>query len=171
VGVFYNAFGVVDNLDGVQGGFFFAAPQNELYQDLTTATYQVGSYYHASFMAEGGGYGMPLGTPLQLSLYYRDAGNTPITIASVIATNTNDNPSANPLTHLTTYQFDTPTVLSSDLWAGKPIGIALTSHSDFSNGTGFWDLDNVQLSQLPEPASLGILAIGALALCLRRRRA
>jgi hypothetical protein len=90
--------------------------------------------------------------------------------ASLTITNTNDNPDANPLTHLNSYSFSMPVVQAGDAWAWRSIGIAINSLSDFSNGSGFWDLDNVQLAQVPEPMSAGLLAAGVMGLILRRRR-
>jgi hypothetical protein len=170
-GVFYDKFGLVDNLTGPQGGFFFAAPLNRLSQNLAQ-TYQEGKSYHLSFDAEGGGLGMTDGTQMELELYYLDGNNNPVTISSVVVTN--HNVGLLYLTHLDAYPLDLPAVQAGDAWRGKTIGIAIASLTDVldtGHAAGYWDVDNVQLTELPEPASLGILGLGVLGMCLRRRNA
>ena len=173
-GTFYNDQGIVDNLNGVQGAFFFDSPENKIYQDLPYS-YTLDRQYSVSFLAAGGGYNMLNGRQLVAELYYVDGGNR-ITVASTTLThNDPDSPTLDPITHLESYSFQTPLVANGDAWLNKTMGIAFYTPStlgDLFGGLagGYWDIDNVQLTEVPEPASLGILAVGAAGLLMRRRR-
>jgi hypothetical protein len=168
IGVFVNVpFAPIDNVDGRQGAFMFAPPGCELFQDLTD-TFHVGQSYHLTVGIEGGGYGMQAGVPMEIRLYYRDAGSNRVTVGASVASNTN---TTGNLTHLTDYQLDIPTVTAGDAWAGKNIGVQLISTADFTNGGGYWDIDNVRLTATPEPATMMLMAAGAGILWARRRRA
>jgi hypothetical protein len=169
-GVFLNVGATpIDNVDLRQGAFVFSSPGVELFQDLD-AKFVVGQSYHLTVGLEGGGYGMALGVPISLRLYYRDAGilsgDNRIPIGTTTATNTNITGS---LTHLTDYSVDLPAVQAGDPFAGKNIGVQILSPYDPAVTGGYWDVDNVRLTSVPEPASLAVLALGAAALCARRR--
>lgn len=173
---FINTPNYVSGVDGLQGGFFFNTYHNEITQELAT-TWNPGSVYHLSFSAQGGGQGLPVGAQLKVWLYYLDGPNK-VPVAEFYATNTFNNPTGSlPITQLVGYGagFDTDVIPAS--LAGKNIGIAVSSTAtgyDFGltgSDFGYWDIDNIQLTELPEPASLGILAIGAAGLMMRRRRA
>lgn len=173
-GEFFNTPDVppqVDNANGNQLGFIFAVPGVGLSQDLT-ATYTVGQSYALTVGIQGGGGGMPVNTPLQFRLYYRDttitSGDNRVTIVS--ATYKNDNTSG-AISHLTDVTTSLPTVTAGNPWAGKAIGIQMVSTDDPTVvEAGYFDLDNVRLNAVPEPSSLGGLVIGAAALGLRRVR-
>jgi hypothetical protein len=166
-GVFVNVpFAPIDNVDERQAAFMFSPPGYELFQDLTAATFEVSQSYHLTVGIEGGGYGMLAGVPMEIRLYYRDAGDNRVTVGAKVATNTN---TTGVLLHFTDYQLDIPAVAASDPWAGKNIGVQLISTADFTNSGGFWNIDNVRLTATPEPASLALLAIGAGVLAVRRR--
>jgi len=165
-GVFLNVGNTVDNIVGNQGAFIFAAPGMELYQELP-AVYEVGQSYKLSVLAEGGGYGMALGVPIEFRFYYLDGSSQRVTISSVTATNANG---SGGISHLTEYSADLPIITGLEPWAGKKIGIQLISTVGGAEAGGYWDVDNVQVVSVPEPATLGLLAIGAVGLLLRRRR-
>lgn len=165
VGTFLNVEGAT-GVEGNQAAFFFAVPGLSLSQDLTDV-FQVGQSYHLTMAAEGGGYGMQLGVPLQIRLYYRDALNQPTVIDAATTLNTNP---GSALTQLTDFTLDIPAVQSGDAWAGKPIGIEIASAADFSNAGGYWDIDNVRLTSVPEPALLGVVVPAAIVALRRRRR-
>jgi hypothetical protein len=181
-GVFYDFYDFVDNRHLDQVAFFFSAKGNELTQLIGT-NYDSNLTYTLSFMARGGGQGMPLGTQLKVWLYYVDAGNKVEIGSTTIANDFNntlvENPPGSgnfqylPISHLNSYSFNTAIPLAAN---GKEIGIAITSLNAVDYLTnqsldfGYWDLDNVTLA-VPEPASLGVLAVGAMGLCLRRRKA
>ncbi len=59
------------------------------------------------------------------------------------------------------------TVGASDPWLGKPIGIEIAPTLGLS---GYWNVDNVRLTQVPEPATATLIALaGGVLLCRRRR--
>src|SRR5215470_3971923 len=128
------------NHDGTQCAYMLSFPQVTLYQDATSgfnATYGIGQSYTMTL----GLFGKSL-TPnnsLQLSLYYRDAGNNVITVGS--PTTITYNPATFPLTsplNLVDYSVTIPAVQAGDAWAGKNIGIMIqVTASDFTGG--YWD--------------------------------
>lgn len=154
------------NGDGQQAAYILSFPQAGIFQELTD-TYTLGQSYELTVslfgknMAENS-------AMLDLSLYYRDGfgaintiGNTTVTFDS-----TTFNP-ANSTTFLT-YTVDIPLVTGSDPWLGEPIGIKIASTS--GNGNGYWDLDNVRLTTVPEPGTMSLLALGAGGFWILRRR-
>jgi len=165
-GVFVNVpFQPVDNVDGRQAAFMFSPPGCELFQDLA-AVFEIGQSYTLTVGVEGGGYGMKLGVPMDIRLYYRDDTGNRITVGATEIINTNG---SGVMSHLTDYQLDIPTVMANDAWAGKNIGVQLISTAGFEISGGFWNIDNVRLISIPEPISLNLLALGTLV--LRRRQA
>jgi len=126
----------------------------------------VGNAYTLSLGILGSG-GITEGSTFQLSLYYPDAANNPVTVASTTATFTAATFPNN--THLLDYSASLPAVQAGDAWAGRPLGIALAT--TFGTGVGYWDVDHVRVDVVPEPGSLAMLAAGGLVLGFRFRRA
>jgi hypothetical protein len=149
------------NHDGIQCAYMLSFPGVTLFQDATSgfnATYGVGQSYTMTL----GLFGKSL-TPnnsLQLSLYYRDAGNNVITVGS--PTTITYNPATFPLTsplNLVDYSVTVPAVQAGDAWAGKNIGIMIqVVASDFQGG--YWDMDNLRLTSVPEPGVASLLVLG-----------
>lgn len=153
----------IDNVESNQAVFLFALPGAALFQDYTTvggtnttpsqefgALYREGRSYKLTVGVLGGGGGMTNGATLELSLYYRDAASNIITVAATTVTNS---AAAFPTnTHLTDFAVTTPPVKSGDAWAGKNIGIQLLSNNGFDQIGGYWDLDNVRLAEIKNPA-------------------
>jgi hypothetical protein len=85
------------------------------------------------------------GTTLQLSLYYRDPSNNIVTVAQTnVVYDTNV---FVDLTRILDYQVQVPGVKATDPWAGKNIGIEIISTTSLTNAGGFWDVDNVRLTE------------------------
>jgi hypothetical protein len=83
-------------------------------------------------------------------LYYRDAASNIVTIAAVNITNSTAIFSNN--THLIDFSVDVPPVRSGQVWAGQNIGVHMLSTVSSNLEGGYWDLDNVRLSSVLEPA-------------------
>ena len=168
-GIFYDT-NPYANHDGTQCAYLLSFPQVSLFQDSTSglnATYGVGQSY--TFTLGVFGKFSTLNNSLQLSLYYRDAGNNPVTIGTPtsIAYDPSIFPANGPF-NLVDYSVTIPTVQAGDAWAGKNIGIMIqVGNAEFS--AGHWDIDNARLTTVPEPALASLLALGACAFVFRRR--
>ena len=164
-GVFLNTattnIDYIDNMDGKQGAFFFALPGVALFQDyLSTygtnaspahdfnARFEVGKSYQLTVGVIGGGGGMSNGVTLELSLYYRDGASNRVTVAATTVTNEPANFSNT--THFIDFQVQLPAVKAGDAWAGQHIGVQLLSTVGFDLASGYWDLDNVRLTETIE---------------------
>ncbi len=170
-GVFPNtAVGMPDhiaNMDGNQAAYLFSFPGVGIYQDLST-TFGVGQSYNLALGVIGGGGGMQQGSSLLLGLYYRDAGNNPVSVGSTLLTYT---PAAFPTTtNFLDSQFTIPAVQAGDAWAGRGIGVqVIASAGQFD---GYWDIDNLRLQTVPEPGTWAMAgaALGLLGVVRLRRR-
>jgi hypothetical protein len=168
-GIFYDN-NPYANHDGIQCAYMLSFPQVTLYQDTTSgfnANYALGQSY--TFTLGVFGKSLNPNNSLQLSLYYRDAGNNVVTIGT--PTTITYNPATFPLTsplNLVDYSVSIPAVQAGDAWAGKNIGIMIqVSSSDFTGG--YWDMDNIRLTTVPEPAIASLLALGIVGFMVRRR--
>jgi hypothetical protein len=166
------------NRDGNQCAYLLGFPQAGFFQDYTSMDWNdaVPSNAFAAVFTPGKSYslslgvygkGLPAGAQLQLSMYYLDGGNNKVTVGFTTATYAAAQfPAAGPFS-LVDYTVNVPEVLPSDAWAGKHIGIKIESVT--GDGNGYWDMDNLRLSEIPEPSGPALLAIGA-GTCLLRRR-
>jgi hypothetical protein len=169
MGTFYNfpsPSTFIDNCDGTQAAFLFAVPQAAIFQDYNSiygtnttpshafnATFNVGSAYSFTVGVIGGVDGTPplyIGATLELSLYYRDASSNMVTVASATITNTAQLFPTN--THLVDFSLQVPDVLPTDPWANQNIGVQIASTVGFDLAGGYWDLDNVRLTETVLPA-------------------
>ncbi len=174
MGTFYNVPSYpaqfIDNCDGNQACFLFAMPEVALFQDYDSiggtnsvpshafdATFRPGKSYTLTVGIIGGGGGMSPGVSLQLSLYYRDTSGNFVNVAAASVTNSSAAFPTN--THFVDYQVQVPVVSTVDPWAGKKIGIQLLSTTGFDLAGGYWDLDNVRLTEIVAP-QLSITQIG-----------
>jgi hypothetical protein len=149
----------IDNCDGNQAIWLFAVPDVALFQDYNsvdwkgqsnqlTATFNVGKSYRLTVGVIGSGGGMLEGATLELSLYYR-LGSNFIPVAVTTLTNT---PSVfSNVTHLIDCRLDIPTVKAGDPWAAQHIGVQFKSTVTTNLQGGYWDLDNVRLTENIEP--------------------
>ena len=159
------------NRDALQCGYMLSFPQVTLFQDYSTspafnATYGVGQSY--TFTLGVFGNNLTANSSLQLSLFYRDAGNNMVTIGSptTIAYDSAVFPPAGPF-NLVDYSVTIPGVQAADAWAGKNIGVMVqVAGSDF---TGYWDIDKARLTSVPEPSLASLVALGVCGLIVRRR--
>ncbi len=171
-GVFVNLpFAPVGNVDGRQAAFLFATPEAELFQDLD-ARFEIGQAYDLTVSMQGGGnptYTPPMkaGVTMEIRLYYRDESGHRVTVGSAVVTNPTEN---YRIAFLADHTLHVPAVTAADAWAGKPIGVQLISTVSLADAGGFWDIDNVRLTAIPEPASLVLLAVGVWRLSVRRTR-
>lgn len=168
--------GAYGNLHGSQAAYLFSFPQVGLFQDYDTmdyndaspthdfnAAFEIGKSYTLTLGVFGKGFSgnMTEGSLLGLSLYYRDGLNmVAVGVPTIVTYTAAGFPNAGAL-NLVDYQMTTPIVQPSDAWAGQNIGIKI--ESIYGTGDGYWDIDNVRLvAAVPEPGSLGLLAIGGL---------
>lgn len=156
IGVFLNtapeATDHITNLEGTQATFLFAVPQAELFQDRDStpthdfeARFLTGRAYSLTVGVLGGGGGMKPDVTLDLSLYFRDAAGNRVTVASTTVTHSPEAfPSRNQMVDITVPPL---LVAPGSAWADKPIGIALTSTVRPDLAGGYWDLENVRLTE------------------------
>jgi hypothetical protein len=89
---------------------------------------------------------MKYGVPIQIGLYYRDAENKKVPVATTTFTYDKD---IDYVKHLNDVQLDIAPVTVSDLWARKNIGVQMVSTlADYGMAGGYWVLDNVRLTKL-----------------------
>jgi hypothetical protein len=152
----------ITNVDGSQAAFLFALPDVAIFQDYSTisgtnaapsrqfnAQFEAGKAYTLTVGALGGGGGMSNGVTLEIALYFRDAAGKQVTVGTTTITNA---PALFPTnTYLTDFQVRIPFVKASDAWAGKRIGIRLASTVGFDRLGGYWDVDNVRLTESVVP--------------------
>jgi len=154
----------IDNMDGNQAAYLFTLPEVALVQRLES-TFEVGQSYQLTVGALGGG-GIAEGSGLALSLYYLDGASRPVAVSTSAITYTQAQfPTA---THLVDIGVKTPAVQTGDPWAGQNIGVQILATSGM--GAGYWDLDNVRLEAVPEPAMAAMLALGLAGIAARRWR-
>jgi hypothetical protein len=182
-GVFFGP-GVYGNLDGFQAAYLWSFPQVGLFQDYDTvdyndgspshafnATFEVGKNYTLTLGVYGKGFAgnMTEGSMLGLSLYYRNGANMVTVGTPTVVTYTAAGFPTGGALNLQEFQVTIPIVQAGDAWAGQNIGIKIDSI--YGTGDGYWDIDNVRLvAAVPEPGSLGLLAIGGFLIARLHRR-
>jgi hypothetical protein len=157
----------IDNCDGNQAVYLFANPQVGFFQDYDSidwsssspshafdANFEAGKSYQLTAGVTISYYRPPTnGATLELSLYYRDAASNQVTVAATSITNTTE--IFSNVTHLIDFQVNVPTVSAADAWAGRHIGVAVTSTGDTNLAGGAWDVDNVRLTATRTPVLTG----------------
>lgn len=156
--------GHIPNVDGAQAAYLFSIPEVGIFQELGV-TYQAGLAYEMTVGLMGAG-GMPEGGTILLSFYYRDGANALVPVTS--ATVTYSAAGFPDPVFLYDHGVQTPVVTDTDPWAGQNIGIGLFVTA--GTGTGYWDVDNVRVSAVPEPGSSALLLAGLAGWWLLRPR-
>lgn len=155
----------IDNCHGQQALWVFAVPEVGLFQDYDSkdwndpapphafnVTFQPGKSYQLTVGVIGGGGNMLPEVTLELSLYYRDAASNQVVIAATTITNRLALfPST---THFVDCAVEVPTVLASNPWAGRKIGLRILSTVGLDLQGGYWDVDNVRLTESSPPMLL-----------------
>ena len=150
----------IDNAESNQLAYLVAYPTVALFQDFNSTDWMNAAPTHAfnSKFKVGKSYTLSVGlstssfqplnqgSPLLMSLYYRDALSNMVTVAAttvIYDTNVFTN-----LTHLIDFQTTLPEVKANDPWVGQNIGIAFQSVVPPQLIGGVWDLDNVRLTEI-----------------------
>lgn len=154
----------IDNATGDQLAFLGSQVGNGFTQALAS-TFEVGKSYQLTIDV-----GISVRVPpsdrqrAAVALLFNNGGS-PAEVAGILL-----DPTQFSGTTLNTVTIDVPQVLPTDPYANANILIAVLGAGEAG---AFWNFDNVKLTdatpQIPEPASLGLLALGTLAL-LRRQR-
>lgn len=168
--VLNGAYNTLSNVDGTQMGFIDeGANSGTLYQTLS-ASYEVGKSY--TLMAGWAKTSYAPGNAedtVRTNLFYYDAGYH-------LINGRTDYQTALSQTALTDFSVAIGAVQASDPWAGKPITISFSAvRGNVGKGSvqGTYNIDNVRLNAVPEPAPIMLLAtalIGLLACAWRKRR-
>jgi hypothetical protein len=136
--------GHIDNVDGAQAAYIFATPGSGIYQDLSTK-FESGNAYKLTVAITSSTQVPPTtNTPITIALYYRDAQSNMVTVATKTL-QFNDTNFPNPV-HMVDLSVTSDTVRSGAPYAGKNIGVSISSAADFSNAGGVWDADNVRIT-------------------------
>jgi hypothetical protein len=175
--------GAYANMTGIQAAYLFSFPQVSLFQDYDSvdhndvspshdfdATFEIGKSYALTVGLYAKGFSGPMteGSMLGLSFYYR-AGTQMVTVGSptIVTYAAASFPTGGALA-LIDHQVTVPTVQATDAWAGQKLGIKIESL--YGTGDGYWDIDNVRVTAVPEPGLGALLALGAVAAWGYRRR-
>ena len=141
----------INNAQGSQLAFLGTQAGNGFEQDLK-AVYRTGFAYRLTVgVGISSRYPPSVAEPadrLELAFYYWDDNDAVVDIARQALT-------AESLSvgWLTDYSLSLPRVDAEDAWAGKPIGIAIRA---LGEPGGFWDLDNVRLTESVLEADPGV---------------
>jgi hypothetical protein len=129
------------NVDGTQLAFLASATGNGLEQDLAVVYREGCSYRLTAAVGTSSRYPPSAQAPadtLVLAFYYLD-GNVPVDIVSQVV-----EPAGLSSTRMQDFSVYLRPVQVDDVWAGKPVGIALRSAGEAG---GFWDLDSIRLAK------------------------
>lgn len=153
----------------------------------STASYPLGSTIRYEFTSISSADNFVFGTTSQTndaiynsddSTYVRDDGGLGVYTDGTPASGGSDQPSAGPVTIDFFFGTDTITITETSssgprtLFSGPtPAGFDEVQRAEMGvYGNGTFVLDRILVNQVPEPASLAILGLPAMALLMRRRR-
>lgn len=139
------------NMQGAQAAFVFASPGSGIFQQLPqngsqfSGRYRQGRAYDLTVALLGNLGNMAEGATLQLGFYYLDDSSNSVTIASTTVSNSASLfPDRN---HFVDFSVRLPEVTANAPWAGKNIGVHILSTVEFTLAGGYWDLDNVRVTE------------------------
>jgi hypothetical protein len=150
-----------------QGAASLGAQTGNEFSQLLTSSFEPGLRYSLT-MGAGRNFGNAEQVPavtaaLRLALYYLDDGSDRQIVTSVdIFNNASTGLSANHMLDFSTPEF---VVGANDAAAGRKVGILLTT---IGPAGGYFNVSNVRVAAVPEPASACVLLAGSV-LLLRRR--
>ena len=138
---------------------------NEFSQQLP-ATYQPGQSYVLSVGVTTSSAQPPdAGAKLRLELYYPGNGGQQ-SVASTLVTSDEASVENQLLKY---YTVQTPVVAADAPYANQPIGILLSTTDNGPTVGGTFDMDNVTLTSVPEPAAGTVITLAAALVGIRRR--
>jgi hypothetical protein len=160
----------ITNMVSTQSAYMFNAPGLFISQNVAGSNYEVGKSYKLKFGVLASDATVPFvgavpdGDPIAGLLYY---GGNPSNVVGTLSVPAGVQQKNQTLLFDT--ELDVPAVLPSDAWANQQIGVMFFIPLTASGG-GVWDVTDVTLEAVPEPAALSILGLGAAAVLWRRRR-
>jgi hypothetical protein len=110
---------------------------------LLDAMFEPGTAFHLTVGVYSDPFGAARQGTLRAGIYYRDESGNRVIIASKTVTNS-INTFRNP-DQLVDLTVDVPTVKTTDGWAGRHVGIEITSTTALEKRGGEWLVDNVRL--------------------------
>ncbi len=163
-----NATGHLDNMDGRQAAFIGGEVGNHFYQVLN-ADYEAGNSYTLRFGLAKSLFSAPRSSQASTAhvvaeLHYLDDANARhlVTGASFF----DDAATGLRNDHFKYVEFNTPELPSLHPAIGQPVVIVFSMGGTLG---GHFDIDDVSVTAIPEPATLGLLTLAGL-LSMRRRR-
>lgn len=166
-GIFRNSdpgtSGHIVNCDGDQALWLWAEPGVGIFQDYDSvgwgdpgpshafeAYFRSDHAYRLEVGLIGGGGNMPAGSAIRLEFFYRNAIGAPERVAY---RDVFHSPELFPTnTRFVDFALELPPVPTDARWARERIGIRIHAVVDPAIKGGYWDVDNVRLTEIPPPA-------------------